>query len=226
MRAIPTEVVKSALGYRQCRPDENHTHVIYTVAEAKKTDAATQQLERDMAILKAESSKAVSNARQSAERYVQAEHEKINAKMEVAEKDRDEKLAEAADRISQLENINRNLIRVAKERANAKRGIHPKKLHCEYILQSCDEAVFFHKEKRGKRTIVTEFPCWRSRFQTPYESQMDIDSVRDLVDDDFRENGLGIALGTTFFKKGMDLNQYGVAAIQKIWAENEGEFCF
>ena len=177
-----------------------------------------RQLKRDIEVLSAECRREMDKTIREANQYMENSRDKAQIKINEFR----EKVNEANKKAEHLEDINANLIRIAKERANAQRKIKPKKEHKGYILQNIDETIYVHRRNDDGRTVMTNFPCWRVRFQTPYSLSLDIATVRTLVKDDFRRE-IGYIIGIeTFFKEELfDLSDYKTEVVNAMWEDRE-----
>lgn len=155
--------------------------MLYTVEEHKEKDNRISDLEQSIIDLKDEHNQELNKTIKEAKQHIKDTNDNAEEKIREIKIE----LNKAIDKINHLENINSNLIRVAKERANAQRKLQPKKQHCGYLLQQVEEAVFIHKDTDSGRTKISNFPCWRVRFQTPYNISFDLQAVKDLIEKDF-----------------------------------------
>lgn len=205
-------------GYRASKPNESHTHMLYTVDEHDKQENTIHQLKRDIEVLKAECSKEINKTIREANEHMKNAKENADKRIN----DIKNKLNEANEKAKHFENMNSNLIRIAKERANAQRKIKPKKEHNGYVLQNIEEAVYIHKDTNKRKFITTNLPCWRVRFQTPYIISLDIKTVKSTVDNDFRNKiSQIIGIGTFFKEKNFDLNDYTTETVNNLWTDKE-----
>jgi len=211
------KVVKKALGYFKPKENENHTHVIFTEDEYNKNERKIWNLEDTVKKLERDYKSAI-------ERY------KYDADSKIAEiqEQADERVAEAHAktekhkiRADSFENINKNLIRIATERANAQRGLTPKKQHVGYILLSIDEYVYNCEchDSDSNKTKTMKLPCFRIRFQSPYQISFDLDSVKDLIYNDLLKKLCAMIGVNSVYNKGIDGCSDDV--IQKIWSRKE-----
>lgn len=179
------KVVNSLFGYRDPKPDEDFTDVIYTAKEYNDNIRKISGLEDEIRKWERDYNSSIAHYKKSA-----------NDKIAEIKAQADERIAEAQtkmneykDRVDSLENIKKNLIRIATERANAQRGLTPKKQHIGYIFLSVDEYVFNceYTLYRSSKTKIMQIPCFRIRLQSPYKVSFALDSARDMIQDDLLE---------------------------------------
>lgn len=177
------KLVNSFFGYRDPKPNEDYTDVIFTKDEYEKDVVdRIENLQNEIRNLKKEHEKKIEDNKNAA-------NKKIADVKSQAEKQVNEAKTEAEEykgRANSFENINKNLIRIATERANAKRGLTPKKEHIGYLFLNVEQISY----KFGKE----EFLCYRVRLQSPYEINFDETSAKDLILNDF-VNKFGINIG-------------------------------
>jgi len=211
------KVVKRAIGYGKPKENEDFTHVILTEKEYNKNERKISDLENDIRKLEREYDSAI-------ERYKRSANDKI-AEIRT---DADERIAEARaeteeykNKVDCLENINKNLIRISTERANAKRGLTPKKQHSGYVFLSVEEYIFnceCYLAQKSNKTKVLKLPCFRIRIQSPYDVSFDLDSAKNLIENDFRNKKIYASLG---IKMNYDLENWIEQELINLWNNKE-----
>lgn len=190
MEVDVVNIIKGSLGWKDVKPGDEYTHVRLTVEDYEALQREIEHLHGringERANAREALQKAVQKAQYDASMQIAAEHEKTAA----AER----KAGSWYNRAMELENKNDNLLRVAKQRANADRGLQPKTERSGYLLQNMEQSKKVFSIKSGSKHIRVEKPCWRSRFQTPYNWRFDFTTVQSSVKDDL-VNGLCELLG-------------------------------
>lgn len=145
---------------------------------------------------------------------VEADAEKRVQKAETVVAERDERISSLKEEIEELEtqlrnakHLYRNMQRIMKERANQTRGIRPKKEHDGYVVlesrqwsERYTEEVWDtkdHKERydndKDRRTALKNgylridhktADVWKSIIQTPYNSSLPINQIRDRIEEE------------------------------------------
>lgn len=190
--------------------------MIYTVDEHNKTLESIDILKTNIDILKSNHEKEKNK--------IQKEHEveidliKTNTQDKL--KESNDKLFEALNDIAQLKNINQNLKRIATERANAQRKIIPKKSHIGYILLNIDEITIVHKDESNRQTEFTPLPCWKIRFQTPYDISLEYKAVKNLIYDDMIEK-FGAKIGIKSVQSNNNIEKLKSNDVIKLWHEKD-----
>lgn len=85
----------------------------------------------------------------------------------------EEKILKFKIEIDRISDLNFNLLRVATERANAKRGLKPKKEHNGYMVIESMEYSY--------RTRERDFPCWKVKIQSPYDSSIPFLTIKNNI---------------------------------------------
>lgn len=190
--------------------------MLYTQDEHDEQLNIIHQLNRDIEALKAEHKREIDKITRETEikieKIKEAAQEKIN--------DIDNRLNEARYQAKQFKNMNTNLIRIAKERANAQRKITPKKSHIGYILLNIDEITITHKDESKRQTEFTPLPCWKIRFQTPYDISLEYKAVKNLIYDDMIEK-FGAKIGIKSVESNNTIEKLKSNDIIKLWHETD-----
>lgn len=166
-------VYKSLMGYKSENEKNSATHIILTLDEF-------YALEREIRGLRTEIKQTVKEHTTELEKFEEDANKRI---LEIKEKantllsDFKRDLSNANTEIERLNDLNKNLLRISKERANSKRGLKPKKAHHGYmVLDSQQYNYIFRYWVRGKAN-TDNFPCWRFRVQTPYDSSIPYNTI-------------------------------------------------
>ena len=173
-------VYKSIMGWKAENEKNRATHVILSVDEHNALQREITNLEYKL-----------NNNLKSYNQEIEKERQKANESVESIKKQAIERinsiqsdLNSAKVEIDRLNDLNANLKRIMRERANAKRGLKPKKVHHGYmVLDSQQYNYIFRYYVRG-RANNDNFPCWRVRIQSPYDSSIPYDTiVKDIRND-------------------------------------------
>ena len=139
-------------------------------------------------------------------------------------------LAEAQTNARNEKGLNENLIRIMRERSNQARGLKPKKQHDGYLVLESRQWKEKYKvdvwdtedhmmryggnlglaRKKGYlRTIQKEAPVWKSILQTPYDTGISLDQVRQRVEEvDLFEKEILRGIGCTGMSEGYEDNAF------------------
>lgn len=173
-------VYKGMMGYKPENEKNKATHVILSVDEHNALQREITNLEYKL-----------NNNLKSYKQEIEKERQKANESIESIKKQAQERiksiqrdLDSAKVEIDRLNDLNANLKRIMRERANAKRGLKPKKVHHGYmVLDSQQYNYIFRYYVRG-RANSDNFPCWRVRIQSPYDSSIPYNTiVKDIRND-------------------------------------------
>ncbi len=173
-------VYKGMMGYKPENEKNKATHVILSVDEHNALQREITNLEYKL-----------NNNLKSYKQEIEKERQKANESVESIKKQAIERinsiqsdLDSAKVEIDRLNDLNANLKRIMRERANAKRGLKPKKVHHGYmVLDSQQYNYIFRYYVRG-RANSDNFPCWRVRIQSPYDSSIPYNTiVKDIRND-------------------------------------------
>ena len=212
------KVINSLFGYRDPKPDEDFTDVIYTKDEYNHNSQKISDLERTIKSLGKDYDRRV-------EVYKQSANDKIaEIRAQANERVAEVQIEMNAHKIKadSYENVNRNLIRVAIERANAQRGLTPKKQHIGYIFLSIDEYLYnceCQSATKSNRTVTLKLPCFRIWLQSPYQVSFALDSAKTLIYDDFLGK-LAEKIGVQSFY-GDGFGDYDENEVRQIWNSHE-----
>lgn len=176
------KAVKSLMGYSIAKGDKPATHVILTLEEYDKILEDTQN-----AMLKAENikEKAIAKISEYQNKYqkdlkqaINDSNSKINALAT--------KIIAKEQEIDNLNKLNSNLLRISRERANAKRGLKPKKQHNGYIVLNNQQCEYTIRQIGAYRKVkIIHVLCWKVQLQTPYDSSLPFDAIRNQISNDF-----------------------------------------
>jgi len=210
-------VVKGFAGYSKEKEGKPATHIILTIDEYKSLLNDISQAKNETENVLVKSKMKISEYKLQASKML--DEEKRNAYKLVKSAQND--LKNAKVEIDRLTDLNANLIRINKERSNAKRGLKPKKEHHGYIvLDSMQHNYNFRWN--GKRVITENFPCWKVRIQSPYDSSIPYETiVRDIVNDLFNVFGSRLGINKVF----SDIGKYSLEALHDLW-QNDDNFIF
>jgi hypothetical protein len=173
-------VVKSFTGYSKEKLDKPATHIIMTVYEYEemKKDLLYAQNEAreikekskaEIEMYKLKTNKIISDEKENAKKVVGAFQSEFN---------------KAKNEINRLNNLNANILRINKEYANAKRGLKPKKTHSGYAVLDSEQYKYNFRYWVNGSPYLEEFPCWKVRIQSPYNSTIPYKTIIKNIEDD------------------------------------------
>lgn len=83
--------------------------------------------------------------------------------------------------LKRVNSLNDNLLRISKEKANRDRDLRPKKAHSGFLILNRQSLSYkLHSNiKSSKRNQVNyiEFPCFKIKVQTPFNSSIRLDLI-------------------------------------------------
>jgi len=206
-------VYRGMMGYKAENEKNSATHVILTLQEYNSLKANLGNLEfkieSNMRTYNQEIEKERQNANKSIEDIKEQAQERINS----IQSD----LNKAKGEIDRLNNLNSNLKRIMREKANAKRGLKPKKVHRGYmVLDSQQYNYIFRYYVRGKANS-DNFPCWRVRIQSPYDSSIPYNTiVKDIRNDLIKVFGASLNIQSVINVENKSYDDF-----KKLWNEDE-----
>ena len=216
------KVVNSLFGYREPKPDEDFTDVIYTKEEYYKNENELRDLREE-----------VKRLEKDYDRRIEVYKKSADDKVAEIRKQTDEKVAESQAetekhkiRANSFENANKNLIRVATERANAQRGLTPKKQHIGYIFLNVEEYVYnceCYIAEKSDKTKILKLPCFRFRLQSPYQVSFDLEAVKNLIRCDFENKKIYAMLG---IKMNFNIEDWIEKELINFWNSEKDNFIF
>jgi len=212
------KVVNSLFGYRDPKPDEDFTDVIYTKNEYYKNENDLRDLRDQIKKLEKECDKRIEVYKRFADDKIAEIRDQTNQRItEVAFE-----MNQHKEKAERFENMNKNLIRVATERANVQRGLVPKKERDGYVFLNLEEFTFnceCQSASKSNKTVFIKLPCFRIFLQSPYQVNFDFDSAKDLIYNDFL-NRLMEKLGVeSLYDNG--LGNYDENEVREFWNGNE-----
>jgi len=216
------KVVNSLFGYREPKPDEEFTDVIYTKEEYYENIRKINDLEADIKKLEKDYDRRIEVYKKSADDKVSEIRKQADGSI-VAAQAESEKQKNRAD---SFENANKNLIRVATERANAQRSLTPKKQHIGYIFLNVEEYVYnceCYIAEKSDKTKILKLPCFRFRLQSPYQVSFDLEAVKNLIESDFENKKIYIMLG---IKMNFNMQNWIEKELINFWNTEKDNFIF
>lgn len=210
-------VYKGLTGYSKETDKKPATHVILTVEEYDKlmNDIRQAKNETQRTIEKAKSE--VASYKLQADNTIKEERYNAQKRIEAVESD----FNKANDEIHRLNDLNANLTRIAKERANAKRGLKPKKTHHGYIVLDSQQYNFNFRYWVQGKGHSDEFPCWKVRIQSPYDSSIPYETiVKDIYNDLVKIFGSSLGLSSI-----CDVNKLKIKDFKEKW-DSDKNFIF
>lgn len=182
-------VYKGMIGYKPENEKNKATHVILSIDEFNALHSQLGGLEfkiqDNLRTYKQEIEKERQNANESINSIKKQAQERLNALQS--------DLNSVKVEIDRLNDLNANLRRIMRERANSKRGLKPKKIHHGYmVLDSQQYNYIFRYYVKGKANS-DDFPCWRVRIQSPYDSSIPYNTViKDIQNDLIKVFGVSL----------------------------------
>lgn len=166
-------VYKSLMGYKPENEKNKATHIILTLDEF---DA----LRREISLLRAEIKDKVREHTTELQKFEEDTNKRVSEIKERANEvlgNFKRELNKANAEIDRLNDLNKNLLRISKERANAKRGLKPKKIHHGYMVLDSQQYNYIFRYWVGGRANSDNFPCWKVRIQSPYDSSIPYNTI-------------------------------------------------
>lgn len=84
-------------------------------------------------------------------------------------------------KLEKANSLNSNLLRISKERANQERNLRPKKTHDGFVILSRQSIFYKFYYYKSKRANFIEFDCFKTKIQTPFDSSINFDLIRDDI---------------------------------------------
>lgn len=211
-------VYKGLTGYSKETEKKPATHVILTVEEYDKLLRDISNAQEETRITARNSRIEISQNKEQTDKLIKQEREEAQKRIEAVQSDFNRAKAE----IHRLNDLNANMLRIAKERANSKRGLKPKKTHHGYmVLDSQQYNYTFRYWVQGKG-YSDEFPCWKVRIQSPYDSSIPYETItKNITNDLVKIFGSSLGISSIY----SDLSKFNAKQVKELW-ENEKNFIF
>lgn len=173
-------VYKGMMGWKPENDKNSATHIILSLDEYKALQNQITRLQYKL-----------DNNLRAYKQEIEKEREKSNDSIESIKKQAQERiksiqrdLDSAKVEIDRLNDLNSNLRRIMRERANAKRGLRPKKVHHGYMVLDSQQYNYIFRHWVNGKVVSDNFPCWRVRIQSPYDSSIPYDTIfKDIRND-------------------------------------------
>jgi len=210
-------VVKGFAGYIKEKEGKPATHIILTIDEYENLLNDIRQAKHETENVIVKSKKEVSEYKLEASKIINEENRNAHKHVKSAQND----LKNLKIELDRVNDLNANLLRICKERANSKRGLNPKKIHHGYIvLDSMQHS--YNIRWNGKKVITENFPCWKVRIQSPYDSSIPYETiVKDIVNDLFNTLVSSLGINRVF----ADISKYSREYVHDLW-QNYDNFIF
>lgn len=206
-------VVKTFTGYSKERLDKPATHIIMTVyeyEEMKKNLLYAQNEAREIKekskaeieMYKLKANKIISDEKENAKKVVEAFQSEFN---------------KAKNEINRLNDLNANILRINKEYANSKRALKPKKTHSGYVVLDSEQYKYNFRYWVSGSSYLKEFPCWKVRIQSPYNSTIPYKTIIKNIEDDLLKV-FGHNLGVDYI---IDLENYSYKDFEEKYKDDK-----
>jgi hypothetical protein len=211
-------VVKGIMGhYGAEKPDKPATHVILTVEEYNDLKSDIRQAKNETQATINKSNSQVADYKLKAETIIKNERSEAQKRIEAIQSD----LNKATNEIHRLNDLNANLLRINKERANAKRGLKPKKEHHGYMVIDSQQYNYVFRYWVRAKANSEDFPCWKVRIQSPYNSSIPFDTIHEnIYDDSIKIFGSKLGLNSI-----CDVSTYKFQDFKEMW-DSDKNFIF
>jgi len=216
------KVIKKALGYFKPKENEDFTHVIFTEKEYDNKEQKIRDLENNITKLEREYNAAIERYKKSADSKIAEIRTQANERIAEAQTE----TTKQKNRADSFEIANRNLIRVATERANTKRGLAPKKQHIGYVFLNIEEYTYnceCYLSQNSNKTKILKLPCFRVKLQSPYEISFDLEAIKNLIENDFKNKKIYIMLGIA---ANFNIENWIEPELIKLWNADKDNFIF
>ena len=131
---------------------------------------------------------------------------------------------ELKNQLDNYKKLNDNLLRICKERANQKRGLSPKKSHSGFIVLNRKSTFYKFISKTGKKTNSIEFECFKVNIQTPFDSSISLNLIKQDIINSFINimNNFGISNWYDYSV----IKDYSIIDFVSIFNETDENFIF
>ncbi len=173
-------VIKGLMGYGAEKEGKPATHVILTVEEYEALEKEIKIAKNEIQSIKEKAKLTVDRCKLQAEDIINKEQENTQKRIGAIQSE----FNKAKDEIDRLNNLNANLNRIMRERANAKRGLKPKKTHHGYMVIDSQQYNYVFRYSSKGRNYADDFPCWKVRIQSPYDSSIPYEIIHKKIRED------------------------------------------
>lgn len=219
-------VVKGLMGYSAEKEGKPATHMILTIEEYEDLTRELARTQLKVKQTKEYCDDQMKNYKRECDKLLQEEQKKAQEDVRASQ----ELLNNAKGEIGRLNDLNANLLRISRERANAKRGLKPKKTHHGYMVLDSQQHKYSRKfynsrALSGQKMIIQNFPCWKIRIQSPYDSSIPFNVITKNIEDDLNNN-LGKNIGINRVYLNSELDDMSLNDIKELWADSNINFIF
>lgn len=202
-------VYKSLMGYKPENERNKATHVILSLDEFNSLHNEIHDLEFQIQKNNEVYNTAIKKQQQLSDIRLKEIEDKAQERLESLQRDLDKIKAE----LYRVNDLNVNLKRIMRERANAKRGLTPKKAHHGYIVLDSQQYNYIFRYYVQGNANTDNFPCWKVRIQSPYDSSIPYNTVvKDIRDDLIKVFGASLNI-----KSVLNVDGYSYENFKKEW---------
>lgn len=213
--------------YKEVKDDKNFTHYVITSDIDKQINEYVINLKEKIEKLELEYSENIENLKKEYSKKIELLNSKNKAFLEKLKNDNsilEDNNLELKNNLKDYKKLNDNLLRIAKERANQKRGLLPKKAHNGFIILNRKSTFYKFTSRKGKKTDVFEFNCFKIVIQTPFDSSISLDLIRQNIVNSFIDVMKDFNINDWYIYS--VIKDYSVNEIINLFNETEGNFIF
>lgn len=213
--------------YKEVKDDKNFTHYVITSDIDKQINEYVINLKEKIEKLELEHSENIENLKNEYSQKIELLNKKNKAFLEKLKNDNstlEDINLELKNNLKDYKKLNDNLLRIARERANQKRGLFPKKAHNGFIILNRKSIFYKFTSKTGKKTNVFEVECFKIVIQTPFDSSISLDLIRQNIVNSFIDVMKDFNINDWY--KYSVIKDYSVNEIINIFDEADGNFIF
>lgn len=130
-------------------------------------------------------------------------------------------------KLEKANSLNSNLLRISRERANQERNLRPKKSHNGFVIlnrQSIPYKFYFNSNSKNRKTNFIEFECFKTKIQTPFNSSINLDLIKDDIINSFKNimNEFSIDIWYNYYS----INNTSLSNLEEIFYSSKNNFIF
>lgn len=213
--------------YKEVKDDKNFTHYVITSDIDKQINEYVINLKEKIEKLELEHSENIKNLKNEYSKKIEVLNSKNKAFLEKLKNDNltlEDINLELKNNLNDYKKLNDNLLRIARERANQKRGLFPKKAHNGFIILNRKSTFYKFTSKKGNKTDVFEFDCFKIVIQTPFDSSISLDLIERDIINSFKDFIINLNISNWY--NYLAIKDYSVNEIINLFNEAEGNFIF
>lgn len=213
--------------YKEVKDDKNFTHYVITSDIAKKINEYVINLDEKIEKLQLEHSEHIENLKNEYSKKIELLNSKNKAFLEKLKNDNltlENSNLELKNNLNDYKKLNDNLLRISKERSNQKRGLFPKKSHSGFIILNRKSTFYKFTSKKGKKTDVFEVECFKAIIQTPFDSSINFNLIRQNIIDSFKNVMKDFNIYNWYNYS--CIKDYSADRIRNLFMENDYNFIF